>query len=95
MRANSATTSMSALRTWRDSCCDQRWSTSSSVVSCSGRVSRSRTGSIMEYGRQMFSSPPVAPNSMWKEVTTTTSLLPVMLANLVCISDRTYSNSIG
>ena len=43
----------------------------------------------------MFRSPPVAPNSIWNELTTTTSLLPVMLANLVCISERTYSNSIG
>ncbi|CFN80788.1 Uncharacterised protein [Bordetella pertussis] len=48
MWPNSATRSMSALRTWRCSCCAQRWSTSSSAVSCSGRVSRSRTGSIIE-----------------------------------------------
>ncbi|MCY1545191.1 hypothetical protein D9M68_811200 [compost metagenome] len=91
--ANSATSSTSAARSCFDSWLTQPLSTSFS--SCSGFISRSLSGSIIAYGRHTWSCPPTAPSSIWKAVVTTASFCVATLANLVCISERMYSVSIG
>jgi hypothetical protein len=53
--------------------------------------SRSRIGSIIEYGKQMCMSALEPPNSSEKVVATTISDGVAMLANCEFISERMYS----
>ncbi|MNG17616.1 hypothetical protein D3C84_1016160 [compost metagenome] len=85
--ARVATSSTSAACTWYCIRLTQRLSTSVRSA-CMLLASRSRSGSIIEYGRQTWKSPPPAPSSIWKVAATTTSVGVAMLANWVFISER-------